>query len=348
MKNKILCGIIFCLLSLWCSPAIFSDDAESAGIFYQAGLAEIKQNNHQKAIEKFIKALSFRPGFPEALFKLGECYEKIKDNRKALRSYRKCLKALQQKSSPTAEERDLTAQVTRCLDKIDLDAKRLSRLKADYAAGLFKLANECNNKRYPRFACRVLERLLRFDPIHKGAQELIVKLDEAKAAFYAAKENKPEPTKPVKGKVEKIFNGKDMSNWQVTGNQQEYQLWRVENSQLAGGTKMGNLDCFAMYKGEVPQNYKLSLRYCVDRVYASESNHLGIVYSSSRDVAPINSSSYGAAGKLEFIRQGDKGKFIINGKVLNDNITVTGSPTIGLMVKNSQVFFSNITLEELK
>lgn len=340
--------MIFCALVLWCSSAVFTDDNESASIYYQAGLSAIKQNRHQEAVEKFTKALSFRPNFPEALFKLGECYEKIKDDRKALQSYRKCFKLLQMQTSPTAEERDLTSQLTRCLDKIDLDSKKLSRLKADYVAELFKLANECNNKKYPLFACRVLERILWFDPAHKGAQELIVKLDETKAAFYTVKEDKPEPPKPVKGKVEKLFNGRDMSNWQVSGNEQEWQQWRVENGHLAGGSKMLGLECLLLWKGTIPENYKFSVKYTVDRIYTAQSNHLGIIYNSGNDVAPINTSSWGGSGKLEFIRQGQKGKFTINGKVLNDNINVSGSPTVGLMVKNSHIFFSKITLEELK
>lgn len=172
MKLRIL--IIGLLLLLAGAYVIGAED--EADIFYKSGLAAAKGNDYETAIRKFNRALQYRPDFPEALFKLGECYEKIDDDTKALANYRRCLKCLQSRTEPSKSDKDLLAGVTRILEKLDIDGNSLRRMKAAQVAELLKLAQECINKRYPRFAARTLGIALQIDPDNKSAQELLAKL----------------------------------------------------------------------------------------------------------------------------------------------------------------------------
>lgn len=158
------------------------DDSEPADIYYKSGLAAFKQNNFDEAINKFTKAVAYRPEFPEALFKLGECYEKTKNAQKALVSYRASVKYLQALPERTKEENDLLAQATRCIERLDLNGRQLQKIKSEHSSKLLSAAQDCFKKRHYRFARQLVERILALDPTNKGALELQAKLPGADTA----------------------------------------------------------------------------------------------------------------------------------------------------------------------
>ena len=206
MNKKILITVI--LFPILCG-IIFADDNESAEVYYQAGLKAVKDNDYEVAIVKFTKAVSYRPEFPPALFKLGECYEKIKENRQALKNYRLCRKYLSQQSALPKENEQLLLLVLRRIDPLDVNGKQLARIKNNYTAELLKLANQCANKKYNLFAGRIIERILEIDPTNKGAQELLSKIGKT-----AVKPEKPNKSKPVanpdpKASSESVRGGDD-------------------------------------------------------------------------------------------------------------------------------------------
>ncbi|MFH1227394.1 MAG: tetratricopeptide repeat protein [Planctomycetota bacterium] len=338
-----LIGVILLLLSGTALP----DDKELANVYYQSGLALFSQSKYDEAVIRFNRSLSYIKDFSPSLFKLGECYEKLKDNKKALKNYRLCLKSLQQRKL-TKEEEDLSNQTELRLDKLDANGLKLKGIRSSAISRLFILAD--NNKKYPRFTCRVLRTIIDLDPGHKDAFELLSKLESSDAV--QPNPDKPDIKKtPVKPAVEKLFNGKDMGNWQVAGEQQGYQSWRIEGGQLAGGSKMAHLESYFIWQGTLPENYKISIKFYVERTYTVYTNHVGLVYAQSGatyNSVQLNSKDSGTTGTLVFIKQDGKCKSLLNGKVVNENLILSGTPIVGLMAKNSQVYFSNITLEELK
>ncbi|MFA5793462.1 MAG: family 16 glycoside hydrolase [Candidatus Brocadiia bacterium] len=345
--KKLLSALVVSVLAV---TAALAGDDNLAEAFFKSGLTQLSQNNFEEAISKFNKALTYRAEYPEALYRLGEAYEKNKQVKKSLAPYRKCQRLLTLKSGRTKDEDELFLLAAKALERTDTASRQLTKVRGAYMSGLLNLANDYANRKYPRFAGRVLQRILDIEPNHKGAQELMTKLQLAPMPV-AQPNSKPEDKKPAaKGKPEKIFNGKDISNWSVAGNQQEYQNWRIESGQLVGGSKMANLECYLIWKGSLPENYKISVKFNVERTYTVYTNHAGLVYATSDayQSIQINSNDSGTNGTLAFIKQDGKCKALLNGKVINDNIMMSGTPVVGLMTRNSHVFFSNITVEELK
>jgi tetratricopeptide (TPR) repeat protein len=194
---------------------IFADDNESADVYYQAGLKALKDNDYETAIAKLTKAVSYKPEFPSALFRLGECYEKIKDDRAALKNYRLCRKYLTQQSTLSKEDEQLLSLASRRIDQLDVNGKQLARIKNNHITELLKLANQCVSKKYNLFAGRIIERILEIDPNNKGVQELLAKLGKpVEPQRHPANRDKPDKSKPVakpdpKASTESVQSGDD-------------------------------------------------------------------------------------------------------------------------------------------
>jgi len=172
--NKYLILIFF--LAFW-SYAL-ADDNELANVYYQSGMTLIKDSKFEEAIGKFEKALSYLKEFPQAHFKLGECYEKLNNNKNAIKNYSLCLKQLQEKSGLLKEEEELLNHVIKCLNKLDLSYRELTKAKSDYIAKLTALAGECDRKKYQRLASHICEMILSIEPDNKSAQDLTNKLSK--------------------------------------------------------------------------------------------------------------------------------------------------------------------------
>ncbi|MEW6027436.1 MAG: tetratricopeptide repeat protein, partial [Planctomycetota bacterium] len=164
-------------------------DSELANLYYQSGLELLKANKYNEAVEKFNKAMSYREGFAEALFNIGECYRKLNDNKKALNNYRLCARCLKQRFMSKEDEK-LLSQAQQVLDKIDPNGKKFTAIRNNYSASSLTLANDCANRKYNSFAWRIVQYLLLVEPNNKNAQELSAKLD---ASRMGAGAGKPEP-----------------------------------------------------------------------------------------------------------------------------------------------------------
>ncbi|MFH1226534.1 MAG: tetratricopeptide repeat protein [Planctomycetota bacterium] len=180
------------------------ENTQLAESYYKVGLTQMEQKDYEAAITKFKKALAYRAGYPEAWFKLGEAYEKNNQPREALNSYRKCQRLLNEKTPPGKEDEQLLSQVLRRLDQLDVNGKRLVGIKNNYTSELFKLANQCVTKKYVRFACRILNRIVEIDPANKNAQELLAKLSDTKVS--------PEPDKKAPSAADPAAFAKHFDN----------------------------------------------------------------------------------------------------------------------------------------
>jgi len=170
MKQLLLVtGFIF-LVTGYLLSAENKDDM--ANIYYQSGVELQKQNKYSEAIIKFSKVLSYKKDFPDVLFRLGECYEKLPDKQKAVRNYRLCQICLKKQDSRSKESEELLLLTEQRLDKIDPNSGQFSKLKTAYTSKLMNLANECQNKKYPRLSCWMLENLLAVAPNNKTARDL--------------------------------------------------------------------------------------------------------------------------------------------------------------------------------
>jgi tetratricopeptide (TPR) repeat protein len=170
------------------------DKTEPAGIWYQSGLKLISEKDYEGAIAKFKKALSCKPEFPPALFKLGECYEKTKDITKAIRNYRRGANCLKQDQNRPKEKEELLAEITKCLDRLDANGKKLNSAKRAQVDKLLALARESIAKKYYHFAARVLEYILMLEPDNAAAKELLARLNEPPDT--PDKKKKPAAAKP--------------------------------------------------------------------------------------------------------------------------------------------------------
>ncbi|MFH1230625.1 MAG: tetratricopeptide repeat protein, partial [Planctomycetota bacterium] len=223
ISKKILLLVI---LFIFLSHNIFSEDNELANLYYQSGLALMNENKYEEAIEKFNKSLSYRKEFPSVLFNLGECYKKLNNNKKSLKNYRLCIKSLNQ-IFRSKEEEELLSRVYRAMDKIDTNGKHLTLIKNSYSADILSLANDCANRKLINFAYQLSQLILQVEPSNKNAQELLYKLDKTK--ITPPKETKPTNTEtpptptPEKEPPEKLFNGKDINNWEIKDKYPEYQ-----------------------------------------------------------------------------------------------------------------------------
>ena len=347
-----------------------SENSELANLYYQSALELLKGNKYEEAIEKFNKAMSYRAEFPEALFNLGECYKKLNDNKKALNNYRLCARCLKQRFMSKDDEK-LLSQTSQALDKIDPNGKKFTAIKTGYTASSSALANDCAGRKYNSFAWRILQYLLLVDPANKNAQELSVKVGVGRITPFREEKSQAKDTRDAakprteqspaeKGVSQNLFNGKDINNWdikdqypleaQVWGDE-KYQNWLVKDGKIEGNTHVAGSEAILLWKGEVPAQYTLTVKFSIERNRSSKTDPVSFIYGGDKDDYDVISlsSTIGVSSihKFELIRENDRYKAILNGKVIKDNLT-SGSPAIGLMVQNGHVLFNSITLQEMK
>lgn len=191
-----VCRPIYVVMVIIVAGGLFAaDNLELADAYYQTGLEQFKQNKIDDAVAKFNQSLAYRPDFPPALFKLGECYEKLKEPERAIRAYRLCIKLLDQLTERAKEDEELLSQAVKALEKLDVRGKQLQKIKSNHCARLLAVANECLGRKYPRFARRIIDLILVIEPANKPAQEMVDKMDGKKPA-PTAETTKPKPDKP--------------------------------------------------------------------------------------------------------------------------------------------------------
>lgn len=338
MRVKLL---LIGITALFAGYPVFADEnTELAQVYYQSGLALVKQNKYEEAISKFNKALAYRRNSPEVLFKLGECYEKIKNPQKALQKYRLCLRYLQKKDNPSAESQQLLVQVTRLLDKSDTRGKKLLTTRNNYIATMIALAIDCINHRLEWVAKQILKQVLLVDPANKKAQDLLDKLADTLAG-------KDTPKLTYKTGAKRLFAGNDMGNWKAAVNNSGL---RVEQGKLVANG-IGS-EVYMILDAPRPKNFVVTYTFTIDRPKGANDSPLrlinvkGDIGFATRSLD--NARDFLKTNKLEYIVIEDKPyKVILNGKQI-DETPPFPNPAIGLTVKNAKICFSDITLRELK
>lgn len=341
MRRKFL--LIILLFLLVASVARPEDTDELAGVYYQSGLALARQNKYEEAMGKFYKALSYRRNWPEALFRLGECQEKAKAARQALKNYRLCRKYLSEQAELSTEQQELTASVNRVLERLDAGGKQLRAIRNKYIADLVALATTCIGRRHYRFACGLLEYILEMDPDNKQAQELLNKTRKSIPSDA--------PTR-LAGK-HNIFNGRDIKNWEYVGGT-EINCWTVERGNLIAEPKSDEGMAGLKYKGKVSANFRFTAQFSIDQLN-SGCEVLVIIGVNKNDptnhstVRLRNSLRTNSANNFVMAKQGNRMKMSFNGKAISEiEYPNDMSPAVGLIARKLRATFTNVTLEEIK
>ncbi|MBI4712338.1 MAG: tetratricopeptide repeat protein [Planctomycetes bacterium] len=346
--KSVLCVMLILATAIASYLTAAEDNAELATVYYQSGLSLLKQNKYDEALTKFHKALSYRPAFPEAFLKSAECCEKLGNKAKALQNYRLCRKCLETKPSLTPDEKTILSAAQSNLEKLDTAGKEFRKIKEHYISGIISVANNCLAKKHTGFAGKIFKQVVAIDPANKSAAEFLGKPVDKPA------EAKPKPSSVIESV--KLFNGRDLTGWKAAGEETGYQYWSAKNNLLWGEHKVVNKYAILLWEGDVPASYTFSFEYLVERVRLPKSEHLGVVYSINQQSSPaiftFNTTVSPAWNKLEVVNEKGTVNVKVNGKPAKGNIVIgningrTGQP-LGLAVKDSVIYFKNITLKKV-
>jgi hypothetical protein len=361
MLMRYLTIMLFLVIILCGDCLILAEDdkTESAGIFYKSGLGEFKKNNYEEALTKFRKAIAAKPDFPEALFKIGECAEKLKDSKAALKNYRLCLKYLQARETLNPEEKNILPLVRRNLDKLDIKGCQLRAIKGKHIDNLLKFAGECLGKRYPRFALKVYNLALELDPTSKAAADAIKKIEDGAPAV------KEPAIKPKDKKEVTVFNGADLSNWAMSSIW--LPLWSVEKpcivfNRAPANTKTPSAEPSVIaINPPYPENYTLTMEIFIESRLPRAAEHtIGFMYGEVKQTTNQGEvltpqrvhctfEKLNVWEKIKFTKDGtDYTIELSSGAKRSGVLNSVTSPSIGLYCQGYVVRFKNITLKEAK
>ncbi|MEK7310134.1 MAG: hypothetical protein AAB038_04895 [Planctomycetota bacterium] len=254
--NKILA--VFILALLLGAFAFADDDADMALTYYQSGLALLKENKPNEATEKFVKALSYKSAFPEAFFRLGECYEKLQNTPSAIKNYRLCLRCLECKTSLNNEEKNTLLSARKNLEKIDANSVQIKNIKNKHIEKLSKIGSECSTKKYYNLARKIYNLVLTVDPGNKTASDALNKIPIDNSG-----------NKQIEGQ---IFNGADLNGWTFNRNVW-LDLWSVEKpylvfNKIPAGAKKASGEPSPLVvdtQSPLPEDYVLSFEVLVEK-----------------------------------------------------------------------------------
>ncbi|MFA5795458.1 MAG: hypothetical protein WC980_10395 [Candidatus Brocadiia bacterium] len=309
--------------------------------FYKSGLELAKASKYSEAVTAFEQALAFRREFPEAGFKLGECYEKLEENRKSIAYYRLCAKYLQQQSPRSKEQDELLVQVGKCLNRLDDNWKLFSQIKSEHIKKLLSSADEYMKKKYESSVSQLLQRSVKIDPANIKTNEFILQISVP-----------PLTSTEASGYWLNLFNGRDLTGWGANA------YWRVEKGRLiAEPPEKKTADM--LWQGRVPRNFSLYITCYIEPSKYKREQLIGF-YTGVFKVGKLTFKDiiYPPAGRLvpghnhvEYIMKNGTSKFVINGKVTEvGGTTINGSTMtetlLGLGVQSGCIYFERIILAE--
>ncbi|MFH1228290.1 MAG: tetratricopeptide repeat protein [Planctomycetota bacterium] len=217
MNKKIF---LFFIISLLCGFTVAAEeDADLAGIYYKNGCKFYNDNKLDDAVRMFNKAILYRREYPQAFYKLGECYEKLKNNAESLKNYRLCRQCLLQQPELAKENEPMLGQAEKKIEQLDVNSKQLGKTKNDYTSELFKLANTCLDKKYYNFTERLANLILVIDSNNKDAQEILLKLGKNGPPAETADKPDPKEVGQHMSKGDNLFNAKRYDEALVEYNQ---------------------------------------------------------------------------------------------------------------------------------
>src|SRR3989339_10421 len=354
MRNRILlCSV---LLVIFTSPTaiLAEDDSDLANVYYQSGMSLFKQNKYDEAAEKFNKALSYKKESPQVLFRLGECYEKVNETKKAIDNYRLCQKYLKQQKTTSKEDDQLLTQVCRCIDKLDLNGAEFRKTKNDYLAGLLEIANYCFSKKCQRFTLRLVQNALEIDESNKAAQALLAKIDKNIAASGSS-------AQITVGPPQELFNGKDIKNWQQGAAEYVKRPWDVTGGRIIGDSKDPKISIALFCPDKPPDEYILTIKFKILKYYLDPAKVLFVVMHGRTNRGsyaghPIKLSGLNnEENELKVVRYPDKIKLTLNGKNVEQDeekaksaIMSIETPQVGISVMGAAISIRKITIQEFK
>src|SRR3989339_865847 len=214
-------------------------DPELVKVYYDAGLDLMKQNKPAEAVEKFNNALTYRPASPEVFFGLGECYEKIKEAKKAIINYGFCRKYLQSRAARSKEDDAMLAKAVKCLEKLNPNITAFAKAKKDYIAKALSLARDYLNNRYQYLAYACLGGVRKVDKLNKEADTLLLKIDREVIRRQSKEQLMEKFGLRLKNAPMNLFNGKDLDDW------------NLRSIEKGGATTGGN---FSLENGKIVLN----------------------------------------------------------------------------------------------
>ncbi|MBI5777946.1 MAG: hypothetical protein HZA49_00630 [Planctomycetes bacterium] len=351
MDRKILPAVLALLFAI-CNTVIPADNNELSEVYYQSWLSLSKQGKNDEAAEKFTKALSYRKDFPAARFRLGDCYEKLKNDKRAVRNYRLAMKSLSENPARTRDEDELLGSVSRSLERVDLNGTRFARIKNNHISGLLALGGECLNKKYQRFTYTITESIFKIDPANKPARELSAKIDQSVVDSRKEKERK----KNALVRPQYLFNGKDLSNWEVG----PPDCWKITQGQLVAQPETSKAASIK-WKGTPPEEFSLTLKFFID---AKNSKTINLELSFTKGMTDLGKYQFAGvytipkamlrpgANQIKMSRDEKFCTFNINGKSVSEGLTwmngIKEAPAIGFSVKGGRIQFESIVLGPLE
>jgi hypothetical protein len=161
---------------------------------------------------------------------------------------------------------------------------------------------------------------------------------------------KPDVNPPVVGEFVSLFNGKDLTGWNVSG--VDKGQWRVVDGILSNHESPPNFTTLSTKRADF-KDFRLRLEARVSKM-PSTGGDVGLR-------VPVNGGSYaslrfndamkvaGAWTVLEVIMQGDRAKFIADGKVIRDFSTAKLSPIgrLNLIIVDNGVEIRKIEFMDL-
>ena len=327
------------------------ENADLADVYYKSGMDLFNQNKYNEALEKFAKALSYKEYMPGALLKSGECLEKNRNFKDAIKNYRLCLIRLETIKDLTEEDKNILSQATANLKKIDAIGNDAGKIKDKYVNGLIAAANDCNNKKFIKLATAFYEKALRIDRNNKAANDALAKIKGDKPA---------DPKTGASAGGKPIFNNRDLTDWWVPDFMPS--LWTVEKTSLVFNSGKSKESSTIIYRAitnpAAYNNYTVYAEMYIEKRVQAPHNEIAFLYGGlwldlfAKNKQPqsrirITNEQPGSWVKFKFTKRETKFTLEENGKLMKSGeLKRVDNQTIGIFAQGFILKFKTITLEQ--
>ncbi|MBI5777947.1 MAG: hypothetical protein HZA49_00635 [Planctomycetes bacterium] len=334
-------GILLALFA-HAAGAFADDNSDLANVYYQSGLALLKQSKYDEAAEKFNKALSYWRDFAPALCKLGECCEKTGDTRSAIKNYRLGIRGLEDNLEPTNAEKEILQAARRNLAKIDEAGNEAGKIKDKYISGLSGIANDCIARKYLFLGSMIYKQILKVDPNNKAALDGLEKV------------NSGAQKRTTSGKAYTLFNGSDLKGLVIPS--VWLKLWTVDKSCLVFNAKSSGEPSLIQWTKPPPKNYAFSVEMFLEKRITANNYEISFAYGESRTSGAVSVvtnqraqctfNRLGTWAKVRFIVKDAQFKVEEGGKITRSGkMDPYNTPVIGIYAQGYIARFRNLTIE---
>lgn len=182
-----------CLIAgLWLAACgLTRADDYVAKTLYDAAVKDFQAGRCEPALKLLGRALSEKEQYPEARCLVGQCYEKLGQNGKALEAYRTCVAHTGKEEQPPAAAQARQHALQRIIE-LDEDQRKLEEIKDEAAERMLNAAKEFAGKGNHRASMQACALVLKWLPEHSDAREALgralanLPFDERYVEFYSA------------------------------------------------------------------------------------------------------------------------------------------------------------------